>query len=130
LELPAASTDYFTDDNGLEFEADINALRQAGITKGCNPPDNDRFCPDNTVTRGQTAAFIVRGWALTDAGAGDWFIDDDDSVFNGDIDRLATARITLGCNPPTNDRYCPERKLSRAEMSSFLARALRDLGIP
>lgn len=130
LELPPATTDYFTDDNGLEFEDDINALMQAGITRGCNPPDNTRFCPDNTVTRGQTAAFIVRAWSLTDAGPGDWFIDDDDSVFEGDIDRLATVRITRGCNPPSNDRYCPDTKLTRAQMSSFLARALTDLGAP
>jgi len=130
LELPAATTDYFTDDNGLEFEDDINALMQAGITRGCNPPDNTRFCPDSTVTRGQTAAFIVRAWSLTDPGQGDWFVDDDDSVFEDDIDRLATARITRGCNPPSNDRYCTNTKLTRAQMSSFLARALRDLGVP
>ena len=127
---PASTTDYFVDDNGLEHEADINALMEAGITRGCNPPDNDRYCPDNTVTRGQTAAFIVRAWALTDVGEGDWFVDDDDSVFESDIDKLATVGITLGCNPPANDRYCPETKLTRAQMSSFLARALRDLGIP
>ena len=130
LELPPSTTDYFVDDDGLEFEADINALMEAGITRGCNPPDNDRYCPDNTVTRGQTAAFIVRAWALTDVGKGDWFVDDDDSVFEGDIDKLATVGITRGCNPPSNDRYCPDTKLTRAQMSSFLARALRDLGIP
>ena len=45
LELPAATTDYFSDDNGLEFEDDINALWQAGITRGCNPPDNDSILP-------------------------------------------------------------------------------------
>ncbi len=130
LELPPSTTDYFVDDDGYEFEDDINALMQAGITRGCNPPDNDRFCPDNTVTRGQSAAFLVRAWSLTDPGPGDWFVDDDESVFERDIDRIATARITLGCNPPANDRYCPNTKLTRAHMSSFLARALRDLGAP
>jgi hypothetical protein len=127
LDLPPSSTDFFHDDDGLPFEDDINSLAAAGITKGCNPPSNDRFCPDNTVTRGQTAAFIVRAWSLTDPGAGDWFTDDNRSVFEGDIDRLAHAGITKGCNPPSNTRYCPDRLLTRAEMSSFLARALRDL---
>ena len=130
LELPPTNTDYFTDDDGYEYEDDINALMEAGITRGCNPPDNDRFCPDSTVTRGQSAAFLVRAWSLTDPGPGDWFVDDDDSVFEADIDRIATASITLGCNPPANDRYCPNSKLTRAQMSSFLARALRDLGVP
>jgi SpoIID/LytB domain protein len=125
LNLPPSSTDFFDDDDGLPFEDDINSLAAAGITKGCNPPTNDRFCPDETVSRGQTAAFIVRAWSLTDPGAGDRFTDDNHSVFEGDIDRLANAGITKGCNPPSNTKYCPERLLTRAEMSSFLARALR-----
>jgi hypothetical protein len=127
LDLPAAETDFFVDDNGLPTEADINRIAAAGITKGCNPPANDRFCPDDTVTRGQMAAFLVRAWQLTDPGAGDWFTDDDRSVFENDIDRLATSGMTKGCNPPTNDRYCPTRKVTRAETASFIARALRDL---
>jgi len=130
LNLPATTTDYFHDDDGLAYEADINALAEAGITKGCNPPDNDEFCPDATVSRGQTAAFIVRAWNLTDPGPGDWFHDDDRSVFETDIDRLAQAGITKGCNPPANDRYCSGRLLTRAEMSSFLARALKNLPLP
>jgi len=127
LDLPPTAVDYFDDDDGLPFEADINSLAEAGITKGCNPPANDEFCPEDTVSRGQTAAFIVRAWMLTNAGAGDRFDDDDSSVFEGDIDRLAEAGITKGCNPPGNTHYCPNRLLTRAEMSSFLARALRDL---
>jgi SpoIID/LytB domain protein len=130
LDLHATSIDYFIDDNGLPHEDDINALAHAGITKGCNPPTNNKFCPDNTVTRGQTAAFIVRAWDLTDPGKGDWFIDDDSSIFENDIDRLATVGITKGCNPPDNTKYCPQRLLTRAEMSSFLARALKNLPTP
>jgi SpoIID/LytB domain protein len=130
LHLPASSKDWFNDDDGLPFEAEINALAQAGITRGCNPPANDRFCPDNTVSRGQTAAFIVRAWSLSDPGPGDWFVDDDANEFHGDIDRLAQTGITKGCNPPTNDKYCPTRLLTRGEMSAFLARALRSLGTP
>ncbi len=51
----------FVDDDGSVFEADIERLAAAGITKGCNPPVNDRFCPNDPVTRGQMAAFLVRG---------------------------------------------------------------------
>ncbi len=127
LDLPPVETDFFTDDDGRPFEDDINKIAALGITKGCNPPANDQFCPDNTVTRGQIAAFLVRAWHLTDPGPGDWFIDDNRSVFEGDIDRLATVGMTKGCNPPTNDRYCPDRNVTRAETASFLARALRDL---
>ena len=42
------------------FSADIQWLADAGVTKGCNPPENTRFCPDEVVTRGQMAAFLHR----------------------------------------------------------------------
>lgn len=42
------------------FHQDIGWLADNGITKGCNPPTNDEFCPDDPVTRGQMAAFMKR----------------------------------------------------------------------
>ncbi|HSJ34617.1 MAG TPA: SpoIID/LytB domain-containing protein [Acidimicrobiia bacterium] len=126
LELPKATADHFTDDTGSVHEADINALAEAGVTKGCNPPDNTRFCPKRPVTRGEMAAFLVRAYAYTDDGGGDHFIDDDSSVFERDIDLLATAGVTKGCNPPDNTRYCPGDSVTREQMASFLARAIRD----
>jgi len=56
-------TDFVDDDNSI-FESDIEKLAAAGITAGCNPPDNDRFCPDNHVTRRQMAAFLARALDL------------------------------------------------------------------
>ena len=116
--------DPFTDDDDSIFENDIERLAAAGITKGCNPPTNDKFCPDAKVTRGQMAAFLVRALGYTDNGGGDLFIDDDDSIFENDIDRLGTAGVTRGCNPPTNDRFCPDGNVTRGQMAAFLHRAL------
>lgn len=65
LELPASSTDHFGDDDADVFQDDINALASSGITKGCNPPDNTRFCPDDTVTRAQMASFLGRALDLS-----------------------------------------------------------------
>lgn len=115
--------DWFTDDGESVFEDDINKLAAAGITSGCNPPENDKFCPDRAVSRGVMAAFLVRSLGLTDSAAGDHFVDDDGSIFEDDIDRLATAGVTQGCNPPTNDRFCPSQFVGRDQMASFLARA-------
>lgn len=42
------------------FHDDITWLADNDITRGCNPPANDRFCPDGAVTRGQMAAFMRR----------------------------------------------------------------------
>jgi hypothetical protein len=41
-------------------------LAEAGITKGCNPPGNDRLCPDDPVTRGQMAAVLTRALGFPD----------------------------------------------------------------
>lgn len=50
----------FTDDDTSIFEADIEWMAATGVTKGCNPPTNDNFCPDDPVTRGAMAAFMHR----------------------------------------------------------------------
>jgi hypothetical protein len=116
--------DLFVDDDGSIFEGDIDRLGTAGVTKGCNPPTNNRYCPNAKVTRGQMAAFLVRAMGYTDNGGGDLFVDDDDSIFEAAIDRLGTAGVTKGCNPPTNNRYCPTGFVTRGQMAAFLHRAL------
>jgi hypothetical protein len=122
LSLPSAP-DRFVDDEGHLFESDIDRLAEAGITLGCNPPANDRFCPDQDMTRGAMAAMLSRAFDLESDGD-NHFIDDDGSLFEADIDSLASAGVTKGCNPPTNDRFCPDDKVTRDQMASFLARAL------
>ena len=42
------------------FHDDISWLADADVTKGCNPPANDEFCPSSAVTREQMAAFMKR----------------------------------------------------------------------
>ncbi|HSJ34612.1 MAG TPA: S-layer homology domain-containing protein [Acidimicrobiia bacterium] len=123
LDLPPGSEDSFVDDDDSVFEADIEALAASGITKGCNPPVNDRFCPGERLTRGQMAAFLARALALPRVD-GDRFTDDESSVFEADIEALAAAGITRGCNPPANDRFCPDDPVTREQMAAFLHRAL------
>lgn len=110
----------FGDTSGSLFESDIEWLAATGVTRGCNPPANTLFCPDAPVTRGQMAAFLVRALGYTSAGS-DQFSDDDASVFEADIERLAAAGVTTGC---TETRFCPDDLVTRAQMASFLARAL------
>ena len=116
--------DLFIDDDGHVFEGAIDRLGTAGVTRGCNPPANDKFCPDRLVTRAEMAAFLVRAFGYTDPGAGDWFVDDDGVIYEDAIDRLRFAEVTLGCNPPSNDRYCPSDKVTRGQMAAFLRRAM------
>ena len=117
------SADYFLDDNGTVFEDDINALAESLVTQGCNPPANDQFCPDDLVTRGQMAAFLVRALGLPEVDPGDMFTDDDTSVFESDIDAVAAAGIADGCDANAG-LYCPDDYVTRGQMTAFLHRAL------
>jgi hypothetical protein len=59
--LTAVATHSFDDvPNDNTFHEDIAWLKDAAVTLGCNPPDNDEFCPDENVTREQMAAFMRR----------------------------------------------------------------------
>ena len=114
----------FIDDDGHIFEGDIEWLAAEGITVGCNPPVNDRFCPDDLVTRGQMAVFLVRAMNYTDNGGGDLFIDDDGTFYEDSADKLGTAGVTNGCNPPVNNEYCGGDFVTREQMAAFLVRAM------
>ncbi len=111
----------FTDVEGSAFASDIAWLSATGITRGCGP---ETFCPDDPVTRAQLAAFLVRALGYADGLGADLFVDDDHSIFADQIDALATAGVTRGCDPPENTSFCPEQTVTRAQMAAFLHRAL------
>jgi hypothetical protein len=119
-ELPPGGT--FIDDNDSVHESSIEGLHAAGLTSGCNPPWSDRFCPGEPVTRGQMAAFLRRAKDLA-VPATDYFVDDDGSIFEGDIKAIRADGITYGCNPPLNDEFCPGRHITRGQFASMLVRA-------
>jgi len=105
---------------GHTFAVDIAWMASEAITRGCNPPWRDEYCPERPVTRGEAATFLAR--ALDLPPGPDRFDDDDGTTHEAAIDALAAAGITRGCRP---DRYCPHDWLSRAQMASLLARALQ-----
>jgi hypothetical protein len=114
--LPAASSDFFTDDESSPHEADINRIAAAGITLGCSP---GLYCPKAMVSREQMASFLARAFNLPAAG-GDFFVDDEASPHAADINRIAQAGITNGCSP---GYYCPTALVTREQMAAFLHRA-------
>ena len=113
-----------TDVDASIFRPDIIWLAGEGITKGCNSAQT-LFCPNQPVTRGQMAAFLVRALNLTDQDPSIDFTDDNTSVFENDIEKLATAGITKGCNT-TQTLFCPNQPVTRGQMAAFLRRALAD----
>jgi hypothetical protein len=64
FEYPPMDEDYFIDDEDSPHEAKINAIGAVGVSRGCTPPTNDRYCPDRIVNRGEMAAFFHRAWLL------------------------------------------------------------------
>jgi hypothetical protein len=117
LELPGTGRDFFADDDRSQHEGDINRLAASGITGGCA---DGRFCPTAPVTRGEMASFLVRALRLP-ATSQDAFRDDERSIHEGAINRLAAAGITGGC---ADGRFCPTAGVTRGEMAAFLHRAL------
>ena len=100
----------------------VERLAELGVTRGCKT-DPARFCPDRPVSRAQMASFLQRAFRLSPAESAG-FTDTRGSTHESAIDALAEARITLGCSA-TPARYCPRAPVSRAQMASFLHRALQ-----
>ncbi|MCH8143006.1 MAG: S-layer homology domain-containing protein, partial [Proteobacteria bacterium] len=91
--LPPGGT--FIDDDGHIFEGAIEAIAAEGITKGCNPPVNDKFCPNDKVTRGEMAVFLVRAMGYKDNGGGNLFIDDDGLFYENAADKLGVLAFAI-----------------------------------
>jgi hypothetical protein len=122
-DLPPGGT--FVDDDGNTHEGAIEAIFAEEITVGCDQR-GIFFCPNDPVTRGQMAAFIVRALELPRT-SDDFFNDDNGTTFENQINQIAAAEITLGCNPPSNSKFCPDRGMTRGEMASLLARTFPEL---
>jgi hypothetical protein len=115
MALPAATMDYFSDDNGTTHERDINRIAEAGLTVGCG---GGRYCPTATLTRAQLASLLVAALELPPATA-DHFTDDNGQAHEADINALAESGLTGGCAPGL---FCPASPVTRGQMATFLHR--------
>lgn len=119
--LPPGGT--FVDDDGNAHEANIEAIAALGITEGCNPPHNDEFCPNASVTRAEMAVFLVRamGEAASLPSHRGYFTDVDEGAwFAPWVERLFELGVTVGFADGT---YRPNAPVTRGEMSVFLVSA-------
>ncbi|MCP4966545.1 MAG: S-layer homology domain-containing protein [bacterium] len=120
LHPATTGTDYFTDDTEHWAEPSLNRLAAAGILRGCGP---STACPDEAVTRGQFAALLTRALEIP-ASEDDQFVDDDDNIFEDDINAIAAIGITRGCQEEPA-RYCPHDRVYRDHAATLLARAVQ-----
>jgi hypothetical protein len=106
----------------------VQKMKELRITDGCTATT---YCPDEPVTRGQMAAFIVRAWnvkngrdsrAPFDFASTPYFSDTPPSnIFFGPIQKMKELGITSGCTPTT---YCPNNPNTRGEIAVFLSRGV------
>ena len=116
LALEPSSVSHFTD---LAAPSHADALAEAGVVRGCAP---GRFCPRRAVTRAELASLLVRGLPGLQPVQGRWFDDlATTDVHTTAVNGLAAAGVTKGCAP---NRFCPEGKVTRAQLASFVVRAV------
>ena len=119
---PAAVTESrFDDVDAAGFHAPfIERMAEHGVTTGCG--DGTGFCPDRNVTRAEMAVFLTRAFGLpVDADPG--FPDvPGDAWYVAAVSSLVASDITHGCGDGTN--FCPDDDTTRAQMATFLHRAL------
>lgn len=120
FDLPTSSTNYFDDDDGLFYEGAANRMRAAGLTVGCG---TRRYCGESDIRRDEMAAMLARAVSVPSTSQ-DFFTDDEGSVFENAINKIAAVGITEGCNPPANTRYCPSNRVTRGEMAAFIKRSV------
>ena len=118
---PAVSESSFDDVDAQDFHAPfIERMAELGVTQGCG--DGTGFCPDRVVSRAQMAAFLTRAFGLP-AGADPGFVDvAGDAWYAASVSSLAASGITQGCGDGTG--FCPQRDTRRAQMATFIHRAL------
>ena len=119
----AVGSSRFADVDAAEWWAPfVERLAQLEITVGCRQ-EPLRYCPHRVASRAQVASFLVRAFDLGEAPSLAGFVDTAGSTHESNIDALAASGITVGCSQEPL-RYCPHDPVTRAQMASFLARAL------
>ena len=107
-------------DAGTWWAPFVERLAELEVTAGCATGPL-RFCPDEAVTRGQMATFLVRAFGL-EGGEPAGFVDTDGSTHAASIDALAATGVTAGCATDPL-RFCPAASVTRGQMATFLVRA-------
>jgi hypothetical protein len=120
--FPEDPPDRFHDDDGSVHERAIDQLAAAGVMQGRG---GTTFAPDVPLSRAQLASVLARaheamlGEPLPDGP--DRFRDDDGSVHEPNIDRLAAAGLAQGIDA---ERFGPHLAVQRGQLASFATRLL------
>jgi len=107
------------------FSDFVNIIADAGVTSGCSATN---YCPNDLVTRGQMAVFLIRSRLRTNNftfSETPYFTDvPANHIFFRFIQKLFEMRITAGCSAT---QFCPDQPVTRAQMAVFIVRAAEGL---
>ena len=111
--------DFFDVPATYTYHTAVSKIFRAGITTGCGAGN---YCPEQPVTRGEMAVFLLRGEHTSayhpPAAKGDVFDDVPlGTPFGAWIEQLAAEGITTGCG---GGNYCPDASVTRDAMAKFL----------
>jgi uncharacterized delta-60 repeat protein len=117
---------------GAAHEDAVDCLLWWGVARGAS---RTAYGPGQGIRRDQMASFLVNlitaSGGLLPPAAEDHFTDDDDSVHEDRINRLADAGLVTGVGETT---YEPQQVVSRGQMASLLVAAYderaRQAGLP
>lgn len=121
-DLPTHPRNAFDDTAASPFKHAINQVSAVGVVRGFA---DGTYRPRATVSRAQMATYLVNlyeettGETLT--ATRDYFDDDDGSIHESNINKIAGAGITRGTATRT---YSPGLPVRRGQIGSFLARVL------
>ncbi len=107
--------------SGYFADSHINMIRDYGITAGCG---NGNYCPDDPISRGQMAVFLVTSLGQLPVQCTGRFIDVPvGHLFCGFIEQLFEGGITGGCDL-IGGTFCPDEPVTRGQMAVFIESAL------
>ena len=117
--------------NNVHF-ANIQRLKAANVIQGSgNSSAGACFDPDGAVSRAQMATFLRQANAVLKpiaaaAESEDFFVDDETSNAEGNINAIAKVGLAEGAGKNTNneDIYNPNVDVRRDQIASFITRAL------
>jgi hypothetical protein len=127
---------FFTDvPANAQFFKYIQKMKELGITSGCT---TTAYCPNDTISRGQMAVFIVRaryGTGVTfNFTSAPYFTDVSGDPANPNftpfykyIQKMKDIGITSGCSATA---YCPNDSVTRSQMAVFLMRGAYNQLLP
>ncbi len=115
----------FTDVEDIWWSGYVQRLSELELTRGCT---ENSFCPDQQLTRGQAAQFLVNAFDLTDTSNAE-FNDIEGSPHTAAINTLFAAGITNGCSSEPL-RFCPDDTITLQELATMITRAAEKLNQP